>query len=78
MKTFYFNTGIEYHPQRPLAEKAIWRGGTMQFPFDCEDVPNDAVFKFLSDETAPGDEYLLRREIHNTGMLSKYAFFKLP
>ena len=77
MKTFYFNTGVKPENRTHLAKGAVWRG-TMQFPFDCEDVPDGAVFQFASDQTAPGDEHLLRREMHNTTMVSKYAFFKLP
>ena len=46
--------------------------------FDCEGIPENAVFKFACDNTPPGNEHLLRREMHNTTMVSKYAFFQLP
>lgn len=78
MKTFYFNTGVKPENRNGLCPGQVWRGGTMQMPFDCEDVPDNASFQFACDHTPPGDEHLLRREIHNTALLSKYAFFRLP
>lgn len=78
MKTFYFNTGVKPENRTHLCKGQVWRGGTMQMPFDCEKVPDNAIFQFSCDHTPPGDEHLLRREMHNTTMVSKYAFFKLP
>lgn len=79
MKTFYFNTGVKPENRQGvgLCPGQIWRG-TLQIPFDCDDVPDNAVFQFASDQTAPGDEHLIRREMHNTTMVSKYAFFQIP
>jgi hypothetical protein len=80
MKTFYFNTGVRRHTHNPpvkLEPGYVDRNGTMQIPFDCEDVPEGAVFKFACDnpDAAPG---LIVREIHNSALVSRYAFFTPP
>lgn len=79
MKTFYFDTGVKPENRRGvgLCAGQVWRG-TLQMTFDCEGIPENAVFKFACDNTPPGNEHLLRREMHNTTMVSKYAFFQLP
>lgn len=85
MKTFYFNTGVrpanihnpefpyEYH--KKAGNKII--NGVLQIPFDCENVPDNAVFQYACDNDIPGDEHLLKREMFNTSIVSKYAFFKV-
>jgi hypothetical protein len=79
MRTFYFNTGVKPENRRGvgLCAGQVWRGGTLQIPFDCENVPDNASFQFACDHTPPGNEHLLRREMHNTTMVSKYAFFQV-
>lgn len=89
MRTFYFNTGVR--PGIPANEKHIlgakpvelyeghvWRNGTMQIPFDCADVPENAHFEFACDnpDLTLVKGYLVR-EIHNSTLLCKYAYFKL-
>lgn len=79
MKTFYFNTGVKqfgHFPPVPLMEGQVWRGGVKQIPFDCEDVPKNATFAFACDDPKLHAEagYIVR-EMHNTIMASKYAYF---
>jgi len=82
MKTFRFNTGVRPYsfspPVHVMKGNIVDGNGVMQIPFDCEDVPDNAVFEFACDHTPPGSEHLLRREMHNTNMVSKYAFFRIP
>jgi UDP:flavonoid glycosyltransferase YjiC (YdhE family) len=80
MKTFYFNTGVLSH-NKPLGlmKGQMWKGGTMQIPFDCKDVPENAIFKHASDESEKDlPDNWIRREMFNTTMVSKYAFFLIP
>ena len=79
MKTFYFNTGVQsYMVILPLMKGHIIKGGTMQIPFDCDDVPNKATFLYAQD-TPPEIQHpnIIFREMHNTAMVSKYAFFRI-
>jgi hypothetical protein len=83
MKTFYFNTGVrpenvinfpyEYHNK--VGNKIH---GTLVIPFDCKDVPENAIFQFACDNDIPGYEHLLKKEIFNSNLCSKYAYFLLP
>jgi len=82
VKTFYFNTGVT--PQNgtpdnpiPLMEGQIWRGGTKQIPFQCEDVPDGAVFKFASPypDVQGHENYIVREILEGSAMMSKYAYF---
>jgi len=77
MKTFYFNTGVKYASYPYLYEGQVVRGGTKQIPFDCDNVPEGATFEFACDnpDLHPGVGYIVR-EMHNTTMGSKYAYFK--
>jgi hypothetical protein len=41
MKTFYFNTGVKpfnHLPAVPVTPGNVIRAGTIQIPFDCEEV----------------------------------------
>lgn len=60
MQTFYFNTGVKaeiptnkrHRPDAkpvPLCDGQVWRNGTKQIPFDCENVPEGATFSFACD-----------------------------
>jgi hypothetical protein len=50
-KTFYFDTGVRPYnfnpPVKPYGRQII--RGTIQIPFICEDVPDNAFFKFACD-----------------------------
>ena len=77
--TYYFNTGVRHESGATLYGKQVWRGGVLQIPFTCEDVPNGAQFVMASDHILP-DSDLIRREIVNdgpVGLLSKYAYFRI-
>ena len=67
MKTFYFYTGVNPrdYPNSPTS-----------IPFDCEDVPDNYKFDFACDNpNIRHDETCIVREIHNSRLLSKYAYF---
>lgn len=81
MKTFYFNTGVTC---RPPFQGEVLRGGTIQIPFDCDNVPEGAVFLFACSDpdikthhAFPTAE-LVVREIHNSNLCSRYAYFRCP
>jgi len=89
-RTFYFNTGVrpgipanEAHMKGakpvPLMPGQVWLNGTKQIPYDCEDVPDGAVPTFFADspDLHPHSGYIVR-ELHNTAMISKYAYFLKP
>lgn len=81
MKTFYFNTGVRPYahtnPPLGLMPYQVIRGDTVQIPFDVEDVPECAVFRHASGHSEPEYPNWIVREIHNSGMCSKYAHFEL-
>lgn len=71
IKTFYFNTGV-----KPGINAYLDKMGT-QIPFDCENVPEGATFKFACDNPNIKNEssnYIVR-EIKNSRLASKYAYF---
>lgn len=82
MRTFYFNTGVRPFNHTPPAGMAYLKGfkdsgnGVFVIPFDC-DIEDNVVFEFACDNPSlyPNSEYLVR-EIHNSILLSKYAYFK--
>lgn len=81
MRTFYFNTGVRPYDHSPPVKAMpgnVIRGGTLQIPFDCADVPEGSVFEYASDGTQALAACFIRREMHNTNMVSKYAVFRLP
>jgi len=82
MNTFYFNTGVkpqninnfpyEYHRKKGHVIRK-----TLLIPFDC-DVPKDSEFLFASNySNIELNDDMVVREIHNSTMLSKYAYFRL-
>ena len=88
LKTFYFNTGVkrgvpvnERHREnaKPVALGCcqVWRNGTKQIPFCCEDTPVDAVFLHACDRPDCESSDVIVREIHNSSLLSKYAHFRI-
>lgn len=83
MKTFYFNTGVKQGVNPYLDITATARpkkdgGYVMHIPFECEDVPESATFVFACDnpnlENHPDK---IVREIFNSKLISKYAYFKI-
>lgn len=79
-KTFYFDTGVKpynHTPPVPIMPGNVVRG-TLQIPFDCENVPDKAVFLYACDaENASLDKNVICREMKNTNMCSKFAYFRV-
>jgi hypothetical protein len=78
LKKFYFNTGVIRNS--PLSEGMVWRNGTKQIPFECKDVPDNATFMFACDNpNLPDSKYenVIVREIYNSTLIAKYAYFRL-
>ena len=81
-ETFYFNTGVSFHPAAVLMPGQVWRGGVKQIPFDCEGVPPGSTFLFacsdpdLPEARNPG--VVVRRILPGSGLASKYAYFREP
>lgn len=80
-KTFYFDTGVKpynFSPPVKLVEGQILKG-TVQIPFDCDNVPANAKFEFACDSPTPinnhGNYFIA--EMKNTTMVSKFAHFRL-
>ena len=82
-KTFYFNTGVKPESGSPLFGRQVWKYGTKQIPFTCNNVPKSAVFCFAcSNKELPESKlsnFIVREITDNgpNGMLSKYAYFKI-
>lgn len=79
-RTFYFDTGVRPHahtPPVPLSPGHVMRGGTMQIPFECEDVPDGAAFAFACDEPE-GKHGMIARRIENSALVSQFAHFTPP
>jgi hypothetical protein len=77
-RTFYFNTGVTPANSPILFGNQIWRGGTKQIPFVCENVPENAIFKFACDNSdlkESKSENFIVREILESDLCSKYAYF---
>jgi hypothetical protein len=77
MKTFYFNTGVTIGS---LSKGQIWSSnGVKVIPFDCEDVPDNAIFLHACDTDTfpPNCPHIIKREIHNSSLRSKFAFFRI-
>lgn len=79
MKTFYFDTGVRYADYPFLVKGQVVVDKNKLIPFDCDDVPEGAIFKFACDDPNlyPEAGYIVR-EIHNSTLLSKYAYFSKP
>ena len=75
MKTFYFNTGVK--PCYPGPETGVLIRGEYHIPFDCEDVPDNAIFKYAcaNAEAEKKDPNFIVRKIHNSKLISEYAVF---
>lgn len=86
---FYFNTGVRpencFNPPFPYEyHKKIGNviRGTLLIPFDCNDVPENATFKFAASnpniDDAENNPKVIVREIVGGNLLSKYAYFIVP
>lgn len=78
MKKFIFNTGVKPFNHNPPAGMAFMKGfedGVYVIPFYFKNVPNNAVFKYASDEFKEDSKECICREIHNSSLISKYAHF---
>ena len=79
IREFQFNTGVKLENNRmgPLKGR-LAPNGVWVIPFECDDVPEGATFEFACD-SLPVREGFIRREIKpGSGLLSKYAYFRLP
>lgn len=83
-RTFYFNTGVKPENNPHLWGRQVWKNGTKQIPFTCEDVPENATFKFACDnDELPESKlpnFLVRKilDAGEGGMVSKFAYFQMP
>ena len=82
MKTFYFNTGVKIWNNPHIPGGIDSGNGTVVIPFDCADVPEGAKQLYCCDSPnitlhshIPADCDVIVREIHNSKMISKYAYF---
>ena len=81
MKKFFFDTGVRPRNNPNLFGNQVWKGGTKQIPFSCENVPDGSEFMFGANRPDQPESKLDRvivREIHNSDLLSKYAYFRTP
>lgn len=63
----------------PLYADQVWRGGTKQIPFEA-DAPPKARLMFLCDDPNLSESTLpnvIVKEVFNTSMTSKYAYFNI-
>lgn len=83
MKKFVFSTGVRPFDHNPPAGMAFMKGfedsgnGVYVIPFYCENVPDNARFKYASDHFKEDTEDSICREIHNSALISKYAHFNI-
>jgi hypothetical protein len=79
MSTFYFNTGVKPNYPAPRGGKLF--EGVWQIPFECNDVPEDAVFLYAANNPNLADNYenIICREIEGDKELlhSRYAYFMI-
>ena len=76
MKTFIFNTGVK-NPKVLMKGHKLAPNGVMVIPFDCDNVPDNATFKFAADYPELAKNGIICREIQNSALISKYAFFQI-
>lgn len=82
LRKFYFDTGVTrygHNPPVPLCKGQEWSpNGVKVIPFYCKDVPEGAEFMFGCDDIIITDiPNVIYREILNSSLISKYAYFKL-
>lgn len=82
-KTYYFNTGVKPESGSKLFGCQVWKGGTKQIPFICEDVPDNATFLFACDNEnlpeAKESNVVVKRILDNKpgGLVSNFAYFRV-
>lgn len=87
-RTFYFNTGVkagipanERHISDALPVHLhtgqVWRNGTIQIPFECDDVPDNAIFLYACASSEPATANTIVRPILNSSLASPYAHFRV-
>lgn len=86
--TFYFNTGVRPDPcaNPPIQAYAkfgqVVKGGVIQIPFQVENVPENALLKFLCDNPdlpeGKSSNCIVAKLLPGSGMLSEYAYFQIP
>ena len=79
MNKFYFDTGVSPKSGSPLYADQVWRGGTKQIPFEA-DAPKNATLMFLCNKPDLPESKIpnvIVREVFNTSMVSKYAYFRI-
>ena len=80
-RKFYFDTGVTrfgHNPPIPLMPGQEWSPNNVKvIPFYCDDVPDNAKFLLACDDPNRQIENTIVREIHNSTLLSKYAYFKI-
>lgn len=64
MRTFFFNTGVKIWVNSSISGGIDSGNGTVVIPFDCEDVPENATFKYACDNKTNKamKEYFLKVE----------------
>ena len=77
MRTFRFGTGVKASFNR-IPNTEIDSNGVQYFTFDCENVPEGSTFLYACDspDLEIGNASVIVREIHNSHLLSKYAYFR--
>lgn len=82
-RKFYFDTGVHryaHNPPVPLITGQEWNSNNIKvIPFYCDDVPETAQFLYVCDTPRldKDDPNVIVREIHNSTLISKYAYFKI-
>ena len=79
MNKFYFNTGVRPESGSKLFKDQVWRNGVKQIPLECE-APENALLMFCCDNPNLPEsklENVIVREIFNSSIISKYAYFKI-
>ena len=74
MREFLFCTGVRAENSNSI-KGIVSPNGVIMIPFYCENVPENAVFKYASDSKL--DNNLHRAEIVKGELLSKYAYFAI-
>ncbi len=81
--THYFNTGVRPYSfaDYKLSAGHIERGGTVQIPFTCEDVPKGAAFMFACDHADLRETsqlgVIVKPILPGSAILSKNAYFRI-
>ena len=76
---FFFNTGVKIWVNPHIKGGIDSGNGTVVIPFHCDDVPDNAEFMFASDyeDLSKHHSNVIQREIRDSELLSKFAYFKI-